>query len=260
MNETGNNINEKQKSTPSTPDKEKKAEKSEITIILADDHWVVRQGLRALLEEEPDFRVIGEASDGLEAARVVEQMKPDILVLDLMMGGINGLEVARQVSKHPSETKVVILSMYGNESYVLEALRAGARAYVLKESTSDELVRAIREVMAGHRYLGSPLSERAIEIYLQKTEPTTQDAYDTLTTREREVLHLAAQGYTNAEIAQRLFISRRTVEIHRANMLRKLGLRTQHIQLVQYAVQRGILPADTQQKSTTQQTLAEKNP
>ncbi|MBI2869691.1 MAG: response regulator transcription factor [Chloroflexi bacterium] len=215
-----------------------------ISIVLADDHWVVRQGLKALLEAESDFRVIGEASDGLEAARVVEQLKPRILVLDLMMGGINGLEVTRQVAKHPSETSVVILSMYGNESYVLEALRAGAKAYVLKESTSEELVRAIREVIKGYRYLGAPLSERAIEVYLQKTEPTTQDAYDTLTTREREVLHLAAQGYTNAEIANRLFISRRTVEIHRANMLRKLGLRTQHIQLVQYAVQRGILPAD----------------
>ncbi len=254
------NVNERQKGVFLPPVRGTKVEKPEITIILADDHWVVRQGLRALLEAEPDFRVIAEASDGLEAVRVVEQLKPDILVLDLMMGGINGLEVTRQVARHPSETKVVILSMYGNESYVLEALRAGAQAYVLKESTSEELVRAIREVMGGHRYLGSPLSERAIEIYLQKTEPTTQDAYDTLTTREREVLHLAAQGYTNAEIGQRLFISRRTVEIHRANMLRKLGLRTQHIQLVQYAVQRGIVPADSTQTPPPQKTAAEKTP
>jgi two-component system response regulator NreC len=215
-----------------------------ITLVLADDHHVVRQGLRALLEAEPDLQVIGEAADGLETVRLVVNLRPDILVLDLMMGGISGLEVARQVSKRSPKTGVVILSMYGNEAYVLEALKAGAKAYVLKESTAGELVKAVRAAVAGRRYLSSSLSERAIEAYVEKSKETVLDPYDTLTTREREVLHLAAQGRTNADMATRLFISRRTVEVHRANVMRKLGLRTQ-AQLISYAIRRGILPPDS---------------
>ncbi len=212
-----------------------------ITIVLADDHHVVRQGLRALLETETDFRIIGEAGDGITTAQLVENLKPNILVLDLMMSGMNGLEVTRQVSKRAPRTTVVILSMHNNEGYVLEALRAGAKAYILKESSADELVRAIREVIAGRRYLGPPLSERIIDAYLSKAESSIPNPYDALTAREREVLHLAAQGSTNAEIAARLFISRRTAEIHRTNMMHKLDLRTQ-TQLVRYAMERGILP------------------
>ncbi len=217
-----------------------------ITLVLADDHRIVRQGLRVLLEGEPNFRVAGEASDGLEALKLVETLHPDVLILDLMLGDISGLEVARQVSEQSPKTAVIILSMYGNESYVLEALRAGAKAYVLKESTSTELVRAIREVLGGRRYLGAPLSERAIDSYLQKTEPPEPDPYETLTPREREVFGLASQGLTNAEIANRLSISRRTVEIHRANMLRKLGLPNQYTQLIRYAVKRGISAGKTE--------------
>jgi len=213
------------------------------TIVLADDHQVVRNGLRVLLEAEPDFSVVGEAGDGLEAVRLVERLQPDVLVLDLMMPGLNGLEVARQVSQRSPQTRVVILSMYDNEAYVLEALRAGAAAYVLKESTSAELVRAIREAVAGRRYLSPPLSERAIEIYIQKAESAALDPYETLTAREREVLHLVAEGHTNAEIAARLFVSPRTVETHRANLMRKLGLHTQ-TDLIRYALRRGILPME----------------
>lgn len=213
------------------------------TIVLADDHHVVRQGLRSLLEAEPDFSVIGETADGLEATQLVERLQPDVLVLDLMMPGLNGLAVTRQVSQRSLRTHVVILSMHPNEAYVLEALRAGAAAYVLKESTSAELVRAVREAVAGRRYLSSPLSERAIEAYMQKAESAALDPYETLTAREREVLHLVAEGHANAEIADRLFISRRTVETHRANLMRKLGLRTQ-TDLIRYALQRGILPME----------------
>lgn len=212
-----------------------------MNIVLADDHNVVRRGLRSLLEAESDFHVVGEASDGLETAQMVERLKPDVLVVDLMMSGINGIEVARQVSKRSPGTNVVILSMYGNEGYVLEALRAGAKAYVLKESTSEELVCAVREVSVGKHYLAPPLSERAIEIYTKKAHDSIFDPYDTLTTREREILHLAAQGRSNAEMASRLSISRRTVEIHRSNTMRKLGLQS-HTQLVRYAIGKGILP------------------
>ena len=212
-----------------------------VTIVLADDHHVVRQGLRSLLAAEPDMQVIGETDDGLEAVRLVENLQPDILVLDLMMRGINGLEVTREVCQHSPKTRVIIFSMYDNEAYVLEALHAGARAYILKEATSDELVRAIRAVISGRRYLSSSLSEQAIEAYMKKVEKASLDPFDTLTTREREVLQLAARGCTNADIADQLYISRRTVEAHRANMMQKLGLRTQ-TDLVRYALQRGILP------------------
>jgi len=213
------------------------------TIVLADDHHVVRHGLRSLLEAEPDFSVVGETGDGLEAAQLVERLQPDVLVLDMMMPGLNGLEVTRQVGQRSRRTHVVILSMHANEAHVLEALRAGAAAYVLKESTYAELVHAVREAVAGRRYLSPPLSERAIEAYMKKAESDALDPYEMLTAREREVLHLVVEGHTSAEIADRLFVSRRTVETHRANLMRKLGLST-HTDLIRYALQRGILPME----------------
>jgi two-component system, NarL family, response regulator NreC len=213
------------------------------SIVLADDHHVVRQGLRALLEAEAGFSIAGEAADGLEAADLVERLKPDVLVVDLMMPGLNGLEVTRQVSKRSPQTRVILLSMHANEGYVLEALRHGANAYVLKDCTATELTRAVREVAAGRRYLSPPLSERAIEAYLQKSKAATLDVYDTLTGREREVLQLVAEGHSNAEISSRLFISPRTVEIHRANLMRKLGLRNQ-TDLIRFALRRGIVPLE----------------
>jgi two-component system, NarL family, response regulator NreC len=211
-----------------------------INIILADDHHIVRKGLQALLSSETDFKIVGEAGDGLEAVRLVEKLKPEILVLDLMMGGINGLEVTRQLNKKCPQTGIVVLSMHSNEAYVLEALRCGAKAYILKDNTTDDLVHAIREVAAGHRYLSAPLSERAIEAYTEKTTGNPQDPYDQLTTREREILQMAAQGLSNSEIAGRLFISPRTVETHRANVMRKLNIRTQ-AELLKYAMVRGII-------------------
>lgn len=216
---------------------------SRTTIVLADDHHVVRQGLRALLEAEADFSVVGEAADGLEVVGLVEHLKPNVLVLDLMMPSLNGLEVTRQVCQRSPKTRVVILSMYANEAYVLEALRNGAAAYVLKEASSSDLVQAVREVAAGRRYLSPPLSERAIEAYVQKAKAAPLDRYETLTTCEREVLQLAAQGYSNPEIATRLGISPRTAETHRANLMRKLGLQTQ-TDLVRYALRRGIIPME----------------
>jgi DNA-binding NarL/FixJ family response regulator len=140
------------------------------TLVLADDHHVVRQGLRALLEAEPDFRIVGEAADGLEAVQLVERLQPDVLVLDLMLPGLSGLEVTRQVSRRSPQTRIVILSLYANQAYVLEALRSGAAAYVLKKSTANQLFRAVREVATGRRYLSPPLSEEDIETYLKKAE------------------------------------------------------------------------------------------
>jgi len=218
---------------------------SETTIILAEDHHIVRQGLRALLEAEPDIQIVGEAANGLEAAQLAESRQPDVMIVDLMMPGLNGLEVTRQVAQRSPHTQVIILSAFENEAYVTEALGSGAAGYVLKKNSAADLVQAVREVVAGRRYLSPSLSERAIEAYVryvQQVRDSDLDPYETLTPREREVLHLAAEGHTNAEIAERLSISPRTVETHRANMMRKLGLRTS-TDLIRYAMQRGILPA-----------------
>jgi two-component system, NarL family, response regulator NreC len=214
-----------------------------ISIMLADDHPIVRQGLKALLESEQNFQLVGEAGDGLEAVRLAIRLKPDVLVTDVMMPGLNGLEVTRQVTKSLPQTRVIILSMYTDDSYVLEALKNGATGYVLKDSQATDLVEAIREVAAGNRYLSPPLSERELELYAQRIELVPADPYELLTTREREVLHLVAEGRTSAEIAQQLFISPRTAEGHRANLMRKLGIQN-NAELVRYALKRGIVPLD----------------
>jgi DNA-binding NarL/FixJ family response regulator len=213
-----------------------------LTLMLADDHQIVRQGLRAILACVPDFRLVGEAADGPETVRLAERLQPRVLVLDLMMPGLTGLEVTRQLARRCPETRVVILSMHSNEAYVLEALRAGACAYVLKESSAENLVRAIRAAAEGRRFLSPPISEQAIDLYLKKVEGAPLDLYHTLTVREREVLQLTAQGLSSAEIARRLFISTRTVESHRANLMRKLAVRNQK-ELVRFAMQREMVPS-----------------
>jgi DNA-binding NarL/FixJ family response regulator len=213
------------------------------TLLLVDDHQIVRQGIWAILKTESDFRLVGEAADGQEAVRLAERLEPDVLVLDLMLPGLNGLEVARQVAKRSPKTRIVFLSMHSNEAYVVEALRAGGLAYVVKESGAEELVRAIRVVLTGRRYFSAPLSEQAIGAYLKKAGGSPLDPYNTLTAREREVLQLTAEGLSGAEIGERLFISPRTVESHRANMMRKLGVRNQK-ELVRYALQRGLVAGE----------------
>ena len=213
------------------------------TIVLADDHRIVRQGLHALLQAEPDFQVIGEAGDGRGAIELVKQHKPDVLVLDLMMPELNGLEVARQLSKQAARTKVIILSMYDDEGFVLEALGNGVAGYVLKDSSSSDLILAVREVIAGRRYLSPPLSDRAIAAYQQMARSGTLEKYETLTTREREVLQLTAEGHTHSEIATRLGISVRTAETHRLRVMNKLNLHTQ-ADLIKYAIRRGIIPME----------------
>ena len=213
------------------------------TILLADDHAVVRHGLRSLLSAEPDFSIVGEAVDGLEAVDLADRLQPEVLIVDLAMPNLNGLEVTRQVSRRSRHTRTIVLSMHAHEPYVLEALRNGAVGYVLKDSNTTEIVQAVREVVAGRRYLSPPLSERAIESYVKRAQSATLDPYETLTNREREILCLAAEGLSNAEIGDRLSISPRTVESHRGNMMNKLGLNTQ-VDLIRYALRRGILPMD----------------
>ena len=212
------------------------------TIVLADDHPIVRQGISGLLESEPGFVVVGEAGDGREAVELVERLQPDIAILDLMMPELNGLEVARRALRLSPRTRVVILSMYSDEPHVLEALRAGAMAYVLKGTSTETLIFALREAMAGRRYLSPPLSDRAVEVYLAQigTAERPTDRYELLTAREREVLELVARGASYAEIADKLTISPRTAETHRTNLMRKLDLKTT-ADITLYAVQRGLI-------------------
>jgi two-component system, NarL family, response regulator NreC len=214
-----------------------------LSIVLADDHPVVRRGMRALLEAESGFSVVGEAGDGLETTRQVERTQPDVLVLDLMMPGLSGLDVLPIIRQRSPRTRVVVLSMHSNNAFVVTALMNGATGYVLKGSEEQNLVRAVREAVAGRRFLSPPVTERAIDAYIEQARAGAIDPHETLTTREREVLQLAAEGNTGGEIAARLHISQRTVENHRANVMRKLGLKNQS-ELVRYALRRGIIPLE----------------
>ncbi|MHB8483221.1 MAG: response regulator transcription factor [Nitrospiria bacterium] len=217
------------------------------TIVLADDHAMVRQGLRTLLESDPQFEVVGEASDGIEAIELVKRRKPTVLIADLMMPGLNGLETIQKVLRLKSNTRVIILSMYRNEAYVLEALRKGAAGYVAKESSGAELFQAMREIMAGGRYLSPIISEAAMDSYsakgtiLHKAPAGLPDPDDTLTARERKVLQLVVEGETDHDIGDRLKIGVRAVKIHRIALTRKLGLSTRR-QLIRHVLQRGIVP------------------
>jgi two-component system, NarL family, response regulator NreC len=211
------------------------------TIVLADDHALIRAGLRTVLDVKPDWVVVGEATDGRGALALVTRLQPDVLVVDIMLPGLNGLEVIRQACERVAHPQVVALSMHANESYVLAALRNGASAYVLKDASSTTIIEAIHEVIAGRRYLSPPLSQYALDAYAQKAKGAPLDPYETLTTREREMLHLVAQGETTPAIAARLAVSPRTVETHRTNFMRKLGLRTQ-TDVIRYALQRGLIP------------------
>jgi DNA-binding NarL/FixJ family response regulator len=215
-----------------------------VRILLADDHGIVRQGIKSLLEGVADFQVVGEAESGVETIKLCKKLEPEILVLDIMMDDIAGTEVARQVKNQSPGIGIVILSMYGDKMHVMQALQAGASAYVMKKSASSELIQAVREVHIGRRFLSSPLSEMLADTGPRKKENGRSDPYMLLSNREREVFHMAAHGYTNTEIAEKLFISRRTVETHRANAMHKLNLVNQ-TELIRYALQKGILPADS---------------
>lgn len=214
-----------------------------ISTVLADDHPIVRQGLRTLLEDMDDCRVVGEASDGLSALELIAQLQPDVAVLDVQLPDLDGIEVTRRAKRRAPKTRVVMLSMHADEPFVLEALRQGALGYVLKGSATTDLIAAVHAAAAGERFLSAPLAERVAEALARHANDDARpiDRYDLLTAREREVLQLAAQGLNNAEVGERLSISPRTAETHRANLLRKLGLETQ-TDLVRFAISRGLIP------------------
>jgi DNA-binding NarL/FixJ family response regulator len=208
-----------------------------IRIALAEDHRLVREGLKAVLKSEPAFELVGEASDGLEAVALVEKEKPDVLLLDLRIPRLHGIEVLRQL-RDQTHTSVVVVSMHADEPYIIETLRNGVSGYVLKDSPASELIQAIRTAAAGGQYLAEALRQKAISATLKRLVPGVTGPQ--LTKRELQVLELAAEGRTSGEIAQSMFISRRTAEAHRANLMKKLGLKTQ-TDLVLYAVRNGMI-------------------
>lgn len=214
-----------------------------ISVILADDHPIVRRGMQTVLEHEQDFSIVGVARDGLQAVRLTEQLKPDVLILDLMMSGLSGLEALRILRERYLRTRVVILSMYCSNAFIAQALQNGALGYVLKDSTEKDLSRAVREAAAGRRFLSPPVTETAINTYIELSKTSAFDAHGTLAPRQREVLQLAAEGKTNAEMAARLNISQCTVENHRASLTQKLGLQNQ-TDLIRHAMRHGLIPAD----------------
>jgi two-component system response regulator NreC len=212
-----------------------------IRILLADDHTVMRRGLRALLERQPGFEVVGEAADGTEAVDLAGRERPDVAVIDIGMPGLNGIEAASRITtKHPA-VAVVILSMHSDESYVLRSLKAGARGYLLKDSPESDLINAIHAVHQGKAFFSPAISKMLVEDYMrQMRQRGVEDSYELLTPREREILQLLGEGRANKEIATRLELSLYTVETHRSNMLEKLNLRST-AELILYAVRKGIV-------------------
>jgi len=212
-----------------------------VRIVIAEDHTILREGLRSLLSSNPNFEIVGEAKDGREAIRCVEKLKPDLILTDLSMPRMNGMEAIKEIKRESPATKVLVLTVHKAEEYILATFRAGADGYILKDSTHSELVMAVRKVLGGQHYISPEISEKVIEGYLEgKKTLKSRTSWETLTQREREILKLIAEGYKNKEIADDLCISVKTVEKHRANLMEKLDLH--NIQaLTTFAIERGIV-------------------
>jgi len=214
---------------------------SDIRILLADDHSLVRKGLRLLVEAQEGMQVVGEASDGREAVKLAGELAPDIAILDIAMPNLNGIEATAQLTKSDSPVKAIILSMHSDESYVVRALDAGARGYLLKDSAEDDLVQAIRTVAQGRPYFSPAISATLLEDYVRTLRQRgLTDSYELLTDREKEVLQLLAEGKSNKEVAALLNLSPYTIETHRTNMMQKLNLHNT-AEIVLYAVRKKII-------------------
>ena len=213
-------------------------------ILIAEDHTILREGLRALLATDPAFVVVGEAEDGRDAIRQAENLEPDVVLMDLSVPRMNGLEAIREIKRQTPQSKVIALTVHDSEEYVLATLQAGADGYVLKDATRSELVMAIQHVMKGKRFLSPGISERVIEGYIEGHQRLrTKSAWDTLTQREREILKLIAEGCKNREAADFLCISLKTVEKHRANLMKKLDLHNA-ASLTAFAIEKGLISSE----------------
>jgi DNA-binding NarL/FixJ family response regulator len=210
-------------------------------VLLADDHGIVRRGMKALLDLEPGLEIVGEAAEGIECLRLCETLEPDLAIIDIAMPRLNGIEVTARALKLQPRLKVIILSMYADESYVVRALSAGARAYLLKEATEDDLVPAVRAVAGGRSFFSPAVSRLLLEDYMRQLKQRgLQDSYHLLTDREKQVLQLLAEGRSNKEVAVVLDVGVSTVETHRANLMQKLGLHNT-AEIVLYAVRKGVI-------------------
>ncbi len=211
-----------------------------IRILLADDHTILRDGIRSLIEDEPDMEVVGEAEDGLTVVKLAETLKPDIILMDLAMPLLNGLEATRQIRKSNPRAKILILTMHENEEYIRQVLAAGAMGYILKDAAARELLGAIRSVQKGEVVLSPAITRLIVTDYLRWGDLSTQDSSEGLTDRERQILQLIAEGYTNKQIADILSISIKTVQAHRLNLMKKLDLHDR-AELIKYAIQKKII-------------------
>ncbi len=216
--------------------------KKKIRVLVADDHTIVRKGLCALLDGDKEIEVVGDAENGREAIKKVEQVQPDIVLMDITMPGLNGLETTRQLKKRHPKTKILILTMHDNEEYIFETLRAGASGYLVKRTAPEELISAIHAVNRGESFLSPSISKRVIAGYIRvgQSEQEEDEAFEKLTDREREVLQLIAEGRVNREIAELLHISIKTVETHRSHIMEKLNIRN-IAELTQYAIRKGLI-------------------
>ena len=217
-----------------------------LNVLLVEDHAIVRQGIKALLEEEPDIVVVGETGDGSQALGLVENLCPNVVLMDLSLPGLGGIEATHQIRERFPDVRVVVLSMHEHEEYVFRALRAGASGYVVKQSTSAELVLALRAVAGGSTFLSPTISQILIDDYVHRAGARDKDdaALNILTPREREVLQLIARGFNNRQIAERLHISVKTVETHRGNMMRKLDVHDR-AGVVKFAMDSGLITLET---------------
>ena len=215
-----------------------------LRILVADDHGIVRRGMRALLESAAGIEIVGEAADGRQALKLCESLHPDIAILDIAMPQLNGIEVTAQATRRNPALKVIILSMYADESYIVRALSAGAKSYLLKQATEDDLLPAVRAVSAGKSFFSPSISKMLLDDYLRHLRQRgLTDSWDLLTGREREVLQLLAEGNTNKEVASALNVSVSTIETHRNRIMEKLNLRN-FAELVLYAVRKGVVSPD----------------
>ena len=214
-----------------------------IKVVVADDHAIVREGVRMILAREQDIEVVGEAGDGQQALDLVASLRPQVVIMDISMPGMGGVEATQRLkAKHP-EVQVLALTMHEDETYVFQLLRAGAAGYVLKRAAAQDLVQAVRAAAKGDAFLYPSIARKVVEDYLRRVETGEErERYDGLTTREKEILTLIAQGLSNQQIAEKLYISIKTVQTHRAHILEKLGLHDR-TELVRYAIRKGLIQA-----------------
>jgi len=211
-----------------------------ITVLIADDHPIVREGVRALLAAQTEIQVVGEAANGRDAVKLVEQFQPDVVVLDIAMPELNGIEAAQQIRSSYPATQIIMLSMYATSEHIFRALKAGARGYIIKDSVGGEIVAAVYAVCAGRRYLSREISDKLIDDYMQQRENAPESPLERLSNREREVLQLVVEGKASVDIATRLFLSSKTVDTYRSRIMQKLGVEDLP-GLVKFAIQHGLI-------------------